>query len=182
MSLMYAQMGLSVSRAALGYGSDKIKHDIATMQQDYDNAMSALSAAQQLNTITQNEISVRDAAVRASTAIDIQAMKDRADAEVSAAAAGVRGGSVRSTLRGLARSRLTAKQSLHKRVKAQAQASTQSRRNTELSKVFSKDISVLPTPSTASALLGLGATIIDTYDSHQPDGQKVADTIAGWGR
>lgn len=179
---MYAQMGMSVISGLSAHGTAKHNARMETIMRDYNQTMSDISAAQQLNTMTENEISARDASIRAASALDIQSMKDRANAEVDAAASGVAGGSVRNSLRGLTRSRLMAKKAMHEKVKAQKRSFAQDRRNVALARVMNKDVSVIPKPSTASALLGLGASMIDIYDSHQPDGQKIEDTIAGWGR
>ncbi len=182
MSLMYAQMGMKVVDALSAHGQAKHKVRMEEIMRDYQQTMSDISAAQQLNTMTANEISARDASIRAASALDIQSLQDRAGAEVEAAAAGVAGGSVRNTMRGLTRSRLMAKKAMHDKVQAQKRSFTQDRRNVALARVMNKDVSVIPKPSAASALLGLGASMIDIYDSHQPDGQKIEDTIARWGR
>lgn len=181
-SLMYAQMGMKVVGGLSAYGEQKHKSRMEEIMRGYQQTMTDISAAQQLNTMTANEVSARDAAMRASVALNVQSMQDRANAEVSAAAAGVSGGSVRSTMRGLMRSRLMAQQAMHNKVQAQKRSFAQDRRNFALNRAMNKDISVIPKPSAASALLGLGASMIDIYDSHQPEGQKVSDTIAGWGR
>ncbi len=181
MSLMYAQMGFSVASAFAQGMSAKAGYDMERVQRDYQDKMSAISAAQSRNALTTNEIAARDAAMSASQAIQVQSLVDASATEADAAAAGVTGGSVRSSMRGIMRSRLLAKKALSDKVQANARAFTQDRRNLALSEVMNKDVSVIPRPSVASSLLGLGASIIDIYDSHQPEGGKTTDTIAGWG-
>lgn len=182
MSLMYAQMGMAAVSAFSQFSQSKHQHKMEEINRKYQETMSGISAAQQLNTLTANEISLRDAAVRAGVSIETQSLEDRAVAEVAAATAGVSGGSVKSTMRGLMRSRLMAQHSLRKKVEAQKRAATQDRRNVALSRAMNKDVSVIARPNTASALLGLGASMIDIYDSHQPHGSKTTDILAGWGR
>jgi len=179
---MYAQMGLTTLKAGLGHIAAKGQFKLDKMQQDYNNAMQAIATAQQNNALTHQEVNARDASVRAAQSVELQALQDKSSATASAASAGVRGGSVRATMNGLSRSRMQAKFALQERMKSQANANTQNRRNVAMSAVYSKDISVIPRPSAASALLGLSASIIDIYDSHQPEGQKVSDTLAGLGR
>lgn len=182
MSLMYAQMGMSALSALGGYSTAKHNASMKRMMQDYNNSMSAFAAAQALNTQTGNEISVRDAAVTARQTIDLQSMQDRANAEVSAAAAGVAGGSVEAAMRGLTRSKLQAQEALRRKMQAHSRANTETRRGIAINKAMNKDISVIPKPSVASALLGLGASMIDVYDQHQPEGQKTTDAMAKWWR
>lgn len=165
---MYAQMGMSVVSAFDSFGAAKHSAAMDKVSRDYQEKMSSISAAMQFNTLTENEIGTRDALVRASTAIQVQSMQDRASSEAGAAAAGVTGGSVTSTMRGMMRSNLQAKHSLRKRKEAEARAHTNNRRNVRLAQVMNKDISPIAQPSAASALLGLGASMLDIYDSHQP--------------
>lgn len=195
---MYAQMGMSVLSTASSLDTGRTNTTLANMQsetetklarmtQSYNRTMSEISKAQQLNAMTSNEVNLRDAAVRTSAAIQQQSMQDRAGVEASAAAAGVRGGSVRSAMNSIQRSKLQARASLRKRIVLQRQSTTQDRANLELSHIFNRDISPYTSPmkvrppSTASALLGLGANLIDTYDANQPEGSRTTDTIAGWG-
>jgi hypothetical protein len=182
MSLMYMQMGMKAVGAFSTFSAASHQSKMERISRDYQEKMSAISAAMQLNVQTQNEIDSRDALVRAGVALEITAMQDRAEAEVSAAAAGAAGGSVTGVMRGLMRSRLQAKQALRHQKFQQARANTQTRRNIEFAKVMGKDISPIGKPSAASALLGLGASMIDIYDSHQPDGQRTADKMAEWFR
>lgn len=172
MSLIYAQMGMKVIGAISAFSASSHQAKMDRISRDYNEKMSAISKAMQLNVQTQNEIETKDAAVRARMALDLTAMQDRAEAEVSAAAAGNAGGSVAGTMRGLMRSKLQARQALRTNVKQQARANTQTRRNIEFAAVMGKDISPLGRPSVASAMLGLGAQLLDVYDSHQPPSQK----------
>lgn len=199
MSLMYGQMGMSVlstmtamdtgrTNATLANNQNATDTKLARMTQAYQNTMADISKAQQLNTMTENEIGVRDAAARASQALRVTGMQDAAVAEASAAAAGVRGGSVRSAMNGIERSKLQARAALRQRLSANARSAHNERINLELSSVFNRDVS--PThnaqkirpPSAASALLGLGANLIDIYDNNQPEGEKSTDAMAEWWR
>jgi hypothetical protein len=172
MSLMYAQMGMKVVGAFSSFSASSHDAKMAKISRDYQQKMAAISAAMQLNVQTQNEIETKDAMVRASVALELTAMQDKAEAEVSAAAAGNAGGSVVGTMRNLMRSRLQARQALRIQKQQQARANTQTRRNIAFGKVMGTDISPLGKPSPASALLGLGANLIDVWESNQPENNK----------
>lgn len=182
MSLMYAEMGMKIvgGLAEMAVNKEQYKMQVAT--QKYQRKMTALSAAFSTNTLTGNEISLRDAGIRAAGAIQMQARKDQASNEAGAAAAGVTGGSVLASQRGLKRSALSAGRGLSEARKGEDMVSTDARRKLALDVAFQRDTTVLSRPSTAMALLGLGATLIDTYDSHQPKGSQTSDAIAGWFR
>lgn len=182
MSLMYAQMGMAAVGAYSGYQQQKHDAKMQQLQQAYQNKMSDISKAFSLNTQTENEINVRDAGVRASQAIQIQSMQNKSSAIVGAAAAGVHGSSVNSAMRGLTRSKLQASEALNFKMKAQARSDLTQRRNIHLSAAFNRDVSPIGKPSAASALLGLGMSMIDIYDSNQPEGQQSTDRLANWGR
>lgn len=180
MSLMYLQMGHRALGAYAGYSAQRHSSKMAEIQKHYQNVMADIAAAQQNNTQTMNEVEVRDAFVRTGIALEVQAMKDQGSAEASAAAAGVKGGSVNSALRGLMRSHMQSKAALTQRKDQQHRANTQARRNIALNRAFSKNRDIIPQPSAASALLGLGAQMIDVYDSHQTPGETTSDAIAEW--
>lgn len=180
--LMAAQMGTRLVSAFGTHSADRHRYNMETISREYREKMSGISFAMQSNTMTQNEISARDAQVRSQEAIQIQAMEQEAEVEAGAAAAGVSGGSVTSAMRGMMRSRLRAYRALEMQKTAQSQTNTSNRRNLALERAMNKDISPIMRPSAASALLGLGAGLIDIYDSHQAPGSTIEDTMAGWGR
>ena len=180
MSLMYMQMGMSVLDTLSGISQANHEYEMTKMVQKHQHTMSALSTAMNLNTNTRNMVSLRDATVRAKQAVDVQSMQDAASTEAGAAAAGVRGGSVAGAMRGIMRSNLAAKHTVRRNALGQQGAMQQERKNIVLSGVMNRDISVIPKPSVASALLGLGANLIDIYDTHQPDGERTTDAMSKW--
>jgi hypothetical protein len=182
MSLMWAQMGTSIISAASQYSAQRHAFTMDSIAREYRENMSNISLAMHNNTLTQNEISARDALVRSGVALQVEGMKQESAAEAGAAAAGVSGGSVTNVMRGMMRSRLMAKHALAQRGAAQSRMNTQARRQAALSAAMNKDITPMVAPSPASALLGLGASLIDIYDSHQTPGNRTTDTMAGWGR
>lgn len=179
MSLMYAQMGLS---AISTFGNYKIAGIQAGMQETmrkYQNTMSALSAAQSRNTITSNEIAVRDASVRVAEQIQQQALEQEGASTVAAGAAGVGGGSTAAVMRDLKSSAAKANKSRTEQLQAQYRAFGQERRNVNLAEVYNKDVTVIPKPSAASMLLGLSTGLLDIWDSHQTPGDTIAAQLSG---
>jgi hypothetical protein len=161
-------MGMKVMETVNSYGAAKHAATMEGISRKYKQVMTDISAAQQLNVMTENEIAMRDAATRTSVAIDVASLQDGASAEADAAAAGVSGSSVRDTMRGLTRGRLAAREALRLKVLGNATSAHNDRKNLELSRIMQKDISPISQPSIGSALLGLGAGMLDIYEDNQP--------------
>lgn len=178
MNLMYAQMGLSALEGLAGYASAKIQASTAEAVKGYQNTMSALSAAQSLNTINLNEIAQRDASVRASEQLQIAAMQQEGSNAVSAAAAGVAGNTVDTVARQLRSSAARANHARLVTLRDQYRVAGQERRNTLIAKEYNKDVSVIPKPSPVSAILGVGASMLDIWDSHQTPGDTISSRLS----
>ncbi len=178
MSLMYMQMGMSALGAVSNYSAASHESKMQKISRDYQKAVSDISFRMQSNAITENDIEQRDAVTRASAALQITSLQDKASAEAGAAAAGVRGGSIDTTLRGIMRSGLQAKHAMRKKIEAISKATARERSNLRFSKVAGTDVSPIGKPSVASSLLGLGASMLDIWDSHQPEGKKITDRMA----
>ncbi len=156
--------------------------------QAHRNTMNKLSGAVRQNAVTSAQIQTQDKGARLAQAIQTQSMKDQGAAAVSAAAAGVSGGSVRATMLGLRRSALNAHDARQRNSDSAIMALEEDRKNTSRAVIMGEDISVLPervadvlpAPSAASALLGLTTGLIDTYDANQPKGSKTTDVWANW--
>ena len=177
---MQLKMGMQAIGALSDFGIQQTQHRMNVASQEHRNVMNQLSSGIQQNAVTIAEIQTQDSAVRLSEAIQTQSMKDKGSAAVSAAAAGVQGGSVKAAMLGLRRSALQAQDARIRNRDSALTAQAENRKNIELSAIMGRDISVLPAPSAASALLGLGASLVDTWDSNQPKGETSADNIANW--
>jgi hypothetical protein len=175
---VYGKMGIQAIGAISDFGLQKTQHKMQVAAQAHRDVMNQLSSGIQQNAVTVAEIQTQDKAVRLSEAIQTQSMKDKGSAAVSAAAAGVQGGSVNATMLGLRRSALRAQDARIRNRDSALQAQAEDRKNIELSAIMGKDISIIPAPSAASALLGLGASIFDTWDANQPQGSQSADAMA----
>lgn len=178
MSLMYMQMGLKALGTLGSFAEQKIQTDLNKSVQTYRNTMAALSAAQSNNVVVSNEIQARDAAVRQGVTIEKQALMDTENAKVAAATAGVSGGSVDAVARNLKASAINANKSRLSQLAMQMRAYNQEKRNIAVTKAYSKDISVIPKPSTSSMLLGLGMQMIDTHDMNVPEGDRIMSDLS----
>ena len=199
---MLLGMGAQVLDASSKYNTAKAetaineaKNDVLDTEQRmhqaaqaHRNTMNKLSGAVQQNAITAAQVQTQDTGARLAQAIQKQSMQDQGTAAVSAAAAGVSGGSVRATMLGLRRSALSAHGARQRNSDSAIMALEENRKNINRAVIMGEDISVipervrdvLPAPSAASSLLGLTAGLIDVYDDNQPKGSKTTDTWANW--
>lgn len=177
-SLMYAQMGMDVLGGITSFATAREEGKLQRAVQDYNNTISALSAAQSHNVTTLNEIQTQDAAQRTALEIQKQAMTAEGAARVSAGAAGVSGGAVDSVMRALRSSVSRAHYGTMQQLQAQYRSFGQERRNTAVAAVLNKNITVIPRPSATSALLGLSKNMLGTWDKHQPAGERLADQLS----
>ena len=176
----FAMLGKMGNQAISGISDYIVQKEQFKMQEQmrkHRETMNAIARAQQLNSLTQQEIDVRDAGVRASVALQIQSAQDKAAAEVSAAASGVSGNSVDATLRNLERSALSANAARKQTLNSKLKAVGQERKNTKLEAIYGRDIGVRLAPSPSMALMNLGKDLLQTYDDNQPKGMKSADAL-----
>lgn len=173
MSIMAAQMGLSLASSFGDFQVAKINQTLQSRIQDYQNTMRKLSASRANNAVTLNEIRTRDASVQADSLIQRTALKDQARAEVDAAAAGVKGGSVESAARDLRMSASRATYAQKRQAHQQLAELSGQRTSIALSVLTQNSNQVIPKPSIGAALLGAGTNLLSIYDSHQPEGSKL---------
>lgn len=146
------------------YWLAKERQKMLVLTQQHRNTMLKISANVQRNDITVDEAAYRKQDNATEEQIQVAAMKTKAAAENSAAAAGTGGASVKNVVRGIKRSELRAQQY---RMDAGKQASASfatARRNLALGEAFSKDVTVFPKPSAAMALLGFAAEASEIVD------------------
>ena len=171
MSLMYAQMGLAAASTLGDFATTSIQAKMQEAQRAFQNHMSDLSAARSKNAITTNEVRTQDAAVRADVQIQKIALSDQANAEVAAAAAGTAGNSVDMVMSDLRASAGGASYANRRNANQQMIEMGAQRQSVAIAQVTNKNIQIIPKPSIGSLLLGGAASMIDIYDSNQPDGQ-----------
>ena len=176
----FAMGGKMLTQAVSGIANHLVAQEQFKMQEQmrkHREAMNAIARAQQLNSLTTQEIQVRDAGVRASVALQLQSEQDKATAEVHAAASGVAGNSVDATMRSLEQSALNANAARKATLASKMQAIGQERKNTKLDAIYGRDIGLRLQPSASTALMGIGATLLNTYNENQPKGQTSADRL-----
>lgn len=175
---MYGDIGVQ----AIGTVSDLMlqstQRKMLQDAQEHRNVMSAISSATQFNNITVSEIQTLDASRRLKQEIDIASLKDKGNAEVSAAASGVAGNSIDNTMRGLQRSALNANYARIRNTESQMKAQGQARKNVTLQKIYNEDVQVFEKPNVGLALLGLATGAVNTYNKNQPQGQGLASVAS----
>jgi len=177
MAISGAELGY-INTAVSGLSNYMLGRTQAKMQesaQAHSNAMRRISSAQQQNTVTLQEAAIQDESTRLGVTLQEQSIRDRGAAEVSAAAAGVAGGSVDQAMLGLRRSAIQAQDARMKNMTAQLYATEEQRKNIRISGILGQDVSVIQRPSAASAMLGLGTQLLGQWDANQPKGSKIAD-------
>lgn len=135
--------------------------------QRHRNAVTSISANLQRDATTLQEIDTRNASRRADQSIQLQALKDSGEATVSAAAAGVAGGSVQSVMRGLKRSSMNAQYARIENTENAYKELGQQRTNINVSEIFQTDTVVLPKPSLGALLLNIGTNTLNLYEKEQ---------------
>ena len=168
----YANYGLTIAKGIAGYMIAGIDAKLAATLQKYRNEILRVQEAMNANRITINEINTRDAATRLDFAIQAQAHSDQGAASVGAATAGVQGGSVNATMRGLRRSAAFAQQARVRNVSQEMRSHLEERRGNALSTAMSMDITVQSKPSILTAALGVGVKLLDNYQDNQTVTEK----------
>ena len=179
MSIMFAQMGLAITRGAGNFASASIEAKVRKSTQAFRNTMAALSAAQNQNSITVNEIGVLDGADQLREQQQIAALEQEGSAAVASAAAGVSGTTTELVVKDLKASAARANKARLDNIENQFLSFGQERKNVELSRIYSRDRSIIPKPSIASAALGIGTNLLGVYDSHQTPSDTIAARLSG---
>lgn len=172
-ALMLAQMGLSIAGSIGEYATASTAAKVQKSIQDYRNTMSKLQEARAMNAVTVNEIRTMDESRRNDDLIQRTAIADQSQAEVNAAAAGVKGNSVDMIARDLKASAGRASYAQRRQVHQQLADMGEQRKSIAIGTVMNKDVQVIPKPSVGALLLGAGTRLLDIYDSHQPPGDRL---------
>ena len=177
--------------AALGYANTavgaisefslrKTQYDMDVSAKKHNETMRNLQHALGQDTQTDKRVQVHEASVRAAAAIGIASAADKASAEVAAAASGTAGSTVEGTARGLEQSFLRAHAARKSQERSELRSIRKTAMNTELAHIFGRDLTTIQRPSATSALLGLGTSLVQQWDNNQPEGDKIADTLANF--
>ena len=174
---MIGSMATQAVSAYGDYSTSKIQYRMDQAAREHKKIMGALSSAQQQNALTTAEVQTRDAGIRALRSIELQSLHTKSEATVNAAAAGVTGNSVDSSLQNLRRSALNANAARKASLISKFQGIEQERKNVRLSQIYGRDVSVSIPPNPTTALLGLGKSMLETWDQNQPEGMKLSDRL-----
>lgn len=178
MSLLYASLGLQVAQGVTNYMTDKAAYDIERIQQKYRRKVAAVQTALDLNAQGENAAALQRSLAAAAISVQRASLRDEGSAIANAAAAGVRGASVDLGLIDLKRSGYEAAFAVEERMKSERNAASVERRNIRIGGVLGQERGSRGGPSAASALLGLGARMLDTYNNNLPESQRLGARLA----
>lgn len=147
-------LGLNLASGFMSYQADKVAAKAASAWQAYSNTMVRLSDAVNQNAITTNEIFSNRAFAEQAIGIKQSNILTEAQAEVSAAAAGVKGVSVDDVMRDINRNAAVAENKRQNDLAASYLSFDQQRQSSAMQAAMQQDYSYIPKPKLASYLLG----------------------------
>lgn len=166
--MLAAQAGMAAISAGQSSAASEAQYKADKKWKKYQNTMLALSAAQTQNAITTNVTQTTLASATQALEIDKAVMNQRGDAVVQAAAAGVGGGSVASSVRAVERSGAQAEYQRQEDLRNAYLGFDYERRNVAMQAKMGENTNYIPKPSSASSLLGfakdVGTIGLDNYD------------------
>lgn len=163
------------------YKLSKTQFEMDKASKEHNEYMRKMQYTLVKNTEADDRAALHDQAVNAAVAIGITSKQDKANAEVSAAAAGVAGSTIEGTARGLEQSFLRAHSARKKNERAARRQLDKQALNTDLAHIFGRDVSQLSKPSVAASALGLGVGLVELWDENQPEGMRIADRLGRLG-
>lgn len=174
----------AIGQALVGAGTALTNHLLAREQtklqrefQRHKNAVLGLNANLQRDALELKEIDARQADRDLSEQIQMQSMAQKAQAEVSAAASGVTGGSVEAVMTGLERSAMRAQAARMENTSSLFRQLGQQRRDINVGQILGEDRTVIPGPSVGSLLLSMGTSALQGYGSQKEFGSKLLSSF-----
>lgn len=174
----------AIGQALVGAGTALTNHLLAREQtklqkefQRHKNAVLGLNANLQRDALELREIDARQADRDLSEQIQMQSMAQKAQAEVSAAASGVTGGSVEAVMTGLERSAMRAQAARMENTSSLFRQLGQQRRDINVGQILGEDRTVIPGPSVGSLLLSMGTSALQGYGSQKEFGSKLLSSF-----
>lgn len=150
----WLSLGLNLAGGYMSYQADKASAKAAKAWQAYSNTMARLSDGINQNAITTNEILSEQAFADQAIGIKQSNILTQAQAEVSAAAAGVKGISVDDVHRDINRNAAVAENQRQNNLVAARLSFDQQRLSSSMSAAMQQDYSYIPSPKLGSYLLG----------------------------
>lgn len=168
MSIGLMAAGIFGAQGILGYQADKEQSKAQRVWQQYSNTMTDLSDAMMQNAITQNEIFAMEASTDLAQDIQIDVLQAEGAAEVAAAAAGVKGVSVRQVQFDIHRTASIAEGRRTRSLANQFLSFDQQRATSVMTAEMKKSHSFIPKPSASSYLLGTAGKIFGALNTPAP--------------
>lgn len=131
--------------------------------QAYRNAMARIGDAQNQNAITTNTISQIQQSAREAIGIQRAGIEQSGANEVAAAASGTTGRSVRAVGLNLDRAQLRAEATRQQSLQDMFANEKAQRMNSSMAAAMAQDYSYIPKPSSSTAMLGLGGSILKNF-------------------
>lgn len=166
---MWPILAMNVIQGFAGYNAASAQAKAKEKWQAYQNTMLQLSNAQSQNAITDNEIMAQQAFADQGIGIQKSNILTSAKAEVSAAAAGVKGRSVDQAMLDINRNAAAAERQRQIDFANSNLAFTAQRAQSSMSAAMQQDYSYIPKPKLGSYLLEAAA---DTYSFAKGDKAK----------
>lgn len=154
--------GLQLAGALGSYSADKAQAKAAAAMQEYRNKMANISNAINQNVITTNTTMAMQASAKKAVYMRKEEVQAVGAATVSAAAAGVRGRSVNSTIMDIQRNAALVEKQRADDLQAQFLESDAQRMQSSLSAAMQQDYSYIPKPKLGSYLMSAAASTIQT--------------------
>lgn len=151
--MFWAMLGLNMLQGAAQYEADKEEAKAKLAWQKYSNTMTRLSDAMNQNAITENEIITMDAFAEQALDIKKGLLATTASAEVSAAAAGVKGRSVNQSLFDIQRNANIAEGRRQQSLQNAFASFDQQRQSSAMSAALNQDYTYIPKPNFMSYML-----------------------------
>jgi hypothetical protein len=154
--MSYWMLALQGAQAFSAFGADKARAKADQAYQAYKNAMARISDATTQNVITENQIATNQAYGDQAVGIKQQNILSVAQAEVSAAAAGVKGRSVNQVQLNINRSAALAERQRQNDMKNANLSFAGQRQQSAQAAANAQDYTYIPTPKLGSYLLKAG--------------------------
>lgn len=175
MSPAAIQAAVGIGQSLTGYMLAKQQHKSALENQRHRNAILDINTMMQLNDLELQEIDLRNISRDASKSIQLQTLQQEGVAEVSAAAAGVAGGSVEAVMRGIKRNSMLSQARRIEDTSASYRKLGKQRQNININRILGEDRTVIPGPTVGGLLLSMGTAAAGAY----ADNTSFGDTKLG---
>lgn len=174
MSTGLMAIGMLGAESILGYQADKEQSDAKRAWQTYSNTMTDLSQAMNQNAITQNEILALETSADVAEDIQIDRLRAEGAAQVSAAASGIKGRTIRMGIFDIYRSASIAEGRRTRALDNKFLAFDQQRRSSSMTAALRKNYSFIPKPSLTNTIIGFGSKLEATgiFDPIKPTQTK----------